>query len=82
MSQQENAKEAVPLDHLTVSNCYEIAALVEVLVRKRVVTEAELLEAITRLKKKPTPAAQQAESSTSSPMPLQLGCRRRRRLRG
>ena len=56
-------------DHLTVSNCYEIAALVEVLVRKGLVTEAELLEEITRLKKKPTPAAQQAESSTSSPMP-------------
>ena len=72
MSQQENAKEVVPLDHLTVSNCYEIAALVEVLVRKGVVTEADLLEAITRLKRKPTPAAQQA-SSTSSPMPLQLG---------
>jgi hypothetical protein len=82
MSQQEKPKEAVPFDHLTVSNCYEIAALIEVLVRKGLVTETELLEEITRLKKKPTSTAQQAESSTSSPMPLQLGCRRRRRLGG
>ena len=40
------------LQELAISNAYEIAALVGVLERKGLVTQAEVLEEITRLKQK------------------------------
>ena len=52
MAQQGKSDELVTLQELAVSNAYEIAALVAVLERKGLVTQAEVLEEITQLKQK------------------------------
>ena len=50
MAQQGKPDELVTLQELTVSNVYEIAALVAVLERKGILTQQEVLDEITRLK--------------------------------
>ena len=50
MAEQANPNELVTLQELAVSNAYEIAALVAVLERKGILTQAEVLDEITRLK--------------------------------
>ena len=50
MAQQGKPDELVTLQELAVSNTYEIAALVAVLERKGLITQAEVLAEITRLK--------------------------------
>jgi mannitol/fructose-specific phosphotransferase system IIA component (Ntr-type) len=52
MAEVLDPKELVTLQELAVSNTYEIAALVAVLERKGLVTPAEVLEEIKRLKQK------------------------------
>jgi hypothetical protein len=52
VAQQGKPDELVTLQELAVSNGYEIAALVAVFERKGLVTQAEVLEEIKRLKQK------------------------------
>jgi hypothetical protein len=52
MAEVLDPKELVTLQELGVSNTYEIAALVAVLERKGLLTAAEVLEEIKRLKQK------------------------------
>ena len=52
MAEVLDPKELVTLQELAVSNTYEIAALVAVLERKGLLTAAEVLEEIKRLKQK------------------------------
>jgi hypothetical protein len=52
MAKPIDPKEVVTLQDLAVSNAYEIAALVAVLEGKGVLTQAEMLEEIKRLKAK------------------------------
>jgi hypothetical protein len=56
MAQHGKPDELVTLQELSVSNAYEIAALVAVLEHKGILTQQEVLDEITRLKAK-TPAA-------------------------
>jgi uncharacterized membrane protein YciS (DUF1049 family) len=56
VAQQGRPTELVTFQELAVSSAYEIAALVAVLERKGLVTQAEVLEEFTRLKAK-TPKA-------------------------
>lgn len=52
MAQQGDPKEIVTLQELALSSAYEIAALVGVLERKGILTQAEVLDEIARLKTK------------------------------
>jgi len=52
MAKPLDPKELITLQELAISNAYEIAALVAVLERKGLVTPAEVLEEIKRLKQK------------------------------
>ena len=52
MAQRGDSEGLVTLQELAVSNAYEIAALVAVLERKGLITQAEVLEEIERLKQK------------------------------
>lgn len=52
MAKPLDPKELVTIQELAVSNSYEIAALVAVLERKGLITQAEVLEEITRLRAK------------------------------
>lgn len=52
MAKPLDPKELVTLQELTVSNAYEIAALLGVLERKGILTQAEVLDEIARLKAK------------------------------
>lgn len=49
-AQQGRSSDLVTLLELTVSNAYEIAALVGVLERKGILTQSEVLDDINRLK--------------------------------
>ncbi len=51
MAEQGKSEELVTLHELVVSNAYEIAALVAVLERKGVLTQAEVLDEIARQQK-------------------------------
>ena len=51
MAEQAQPKQMVSLEELAVSNAFEIAALIAVLERKKVLTHAEVLEEIARQKK-------------------------------
>ena len=52
MAQEGKPDELVTLQELSVSNAYEIAALVAVLEHKGILTQQEVLDEITRLKAK------------------------------
>jgi hypothetical protein len=52
VAQQGDPKEIVSLQELALSSAYEIAALVAVLERKGILTQAEVLDEIARLKAK------------------------------
>lgn len=47
-----NPREIVTLEELAISNSFEIAALIEVLEEKGLLTKAEVLEMVKRLKTK------------------------------
>ncbi len=51
MAAQGKFDDLVTLQELTVSNAYEIAALIAILVRKGILTHAEVLDEIARQKK-------------------------------
>ncbi len=51
MAEQGKTKELVTFQELSVSNAYEIAALVAVLERKGVLTHAEVLDEIAKQRK-------------------------------
>jgi hypothetical protein len=51
VAEQGKLDELVTLHELAVSNAYEIAALVAVLERKGILTQAEVLDEIARQKK-------------------------------
>ena len=51
-TQQTKADESNTLQDLTVSNAYEIAALVAVLERKGILKQQEVLDEIVRMKEK------------------------------
>lgn len=52
MAQQGEPDDFITLQELAVSNAYKITALVAVLERKGLITQAEVLEEITRLRAK------------------------------
>ena len=52
MAEQGKPDDLITLQELAVSNSYEIAALVALLERKGLITQAEILDEITRLKAK------------------------------
>ena len=51
MAERGKSDDLITLQELAVSNTYEIAALMAVLERKGILTEAEVLEEIARQKK-------------------------------
>ena len=51
MSKPLKPEEIVSIEELTISNMYEIEALIEVLVRKGIIAKEEILQEITRMKK-------------------------------
>ena len=55
MAERGKSSDLVTLQELAVSNTCEIAALMAVLERKGILTEAEVLEEIARQKKKGRP---------------------------
>ena len=52
MAQQGKPDDLITFQELAVSNAYEIAALVALLERKGLITQAEVLDEITRLRAK------------------------------
>ncbi len=48
MAEQGKPNDLVTLQELAVSNAYEISALIAILVRKGLLTHAEVLDEITR----------------------------------
>ncbi len=48
MAEQGNPSELLTLQGLTVSNAYEISALIAISTRKRILTHVEVLDEITR----------------------------------
>ena len=52
MAKPLDRKEVVSIEELVISNMYEIEALIEVLVRKGIVSKEELLEEINKMKAK------------------------------
>jgi len=52
VAQQGKPDDFITLQELAVSNSYEIAALVALLERKGLITQAEVLDEITRLRAK------------------------------
>ena len=52
MAQQGKPDDLITFQELAVSNSYEIAALVALLEPKRLITQAEVLDEITRLRAK------------------------------
>ncbi len=48
MTEQGKPNDLVTLQELTVSNAYEISAVVAILVRKGILTHAEVLDEIAR----------------------------------
>jgi hypothetical protein len=51
MAEQLDKKETVTVEELVVSQSYEIAAIVSLLEKKRLLTKEEIIEEIRRLKK-------------------------------
>ena len=51
MAEKLPEKEIVTLEELYISNSYEITAMFNILERKGLITKAEILEEIRRLKK-------------------------------
>jgi hypothetical protein len=52
MAEPLDPKEIVSMEELTISNMYEIEALIEVLVNKGIVSKEEILEEIKKMKGK------------------------------
>ena len=52
MAEKVDRKELVPIEEMAVRNMWEIAALVEVLERKRVLTRQEIYDAIEELRQR------------------------------
>ncbi len=52
MAQPLNPKELVTLEELTISNMWEVAALIEVLEKKGVMKKQDILHAIRELRQK------------------------------
>jgi hypothetical protein len=50
MAEPLDPKEIVSIEELTISNMYEIEALIEVLVRKGMVSKEEVLEEIKKMR--------------------------------
>ena len=64
MAEKLDNKELVTMDELTLSNAWELEALVDVLVAKGVITKQEVLAALTELRRRnPRAAAPQNELS-------------------
>lgn len=51
MADKLDPKETVTIEELTISNSYEIAALVSVLERKGLLTREEVIEEIKQMRK-------------------------------
>jgi len=51
MADKLDPKETVTIEELTISNSYEIAALVSVLERKGLLTRGEVIEEIIQMRK-------------------------------
>ena len=51
MSKPLKSEEIVSIEELTISNMYEIEALIEVLVRKGLIAKEEILQEIKRMKR-------------------------------
>lgn len=69
MSEQRPKREAMPLEEATVSNMWEIAAIVEVLERKGLCTKQDLYDVITEFRKK-NPRARIPETAFPEPYVL------------
>lgn len=69
MSEQRPKREAMSLEEATVSNMWEIAAIVEVLERKGLCTKQDLYDIITEFRKK-NPRARIPETAFPEPYVL------------
>lgn len=66
MAEKLDPKELVPIEEVVISHMFEIAALVEVLERKGVLTRQEVLETIERLRRE-TPKAEPVPQAFPEP---------------
>ena len=66
MSSDRPKRQSMSIEEATISNMWEIAALVEVLERKGLCTKRDLLEIITELRKK-SPRARIPETAFPEP---------------
>ena len=69
MSSDRPKRESMSIDEATISNMWEIAALVDLLERKGLCTKQDLLEIVTELRKK-NPRAKIPETVFPSPYVL------------
>jgi hypothetical protein len=67
MAERLDGKELVTFDELTLSNAWELEALVEVLVAKGVMTKREVLDMLTELRRRNPRAAAPQNSLTVDP---------------
>ncbi len=74
MAEHLDSKDIVTLEELALSSMWEMAALVEVLEKKGVLTKQDILDAIRELRKK-NPQAEPRESSMPTQTPLSLKVR-------
>ncbi len=66
MAKQLDPKELVTFNELLISNMFEIGALIEILDRKGIITEQEILDEIKELRRK-TPKAQATQEAFPEP---------------
>lgn len=66
MSEQRPKRESISLEEATISNMWEIAALVEILERKGLCTKQDLFDIITELRKR-NPRAKIPETAFPEP---------------
>jgi hypothetical protein len=67
MANRLDQKEVVTSDELTLSNAWELEALVEVLTAKGIITKTELLDMLTELRRRNPKAAAPANALSSDP---------------
>ncbi len=81
MAEQLDPKEIVTLEELAISSMWEMAALVEVLEKKGLLTKQDILDAIQELRRKNPQARTPVEFDDHPPPPsLNPTCSRKRRM--
>jgi hypothetical protein len=67
MAEKRGGKELVTFEELTLSNAWQLEALVEVLVAKRVMTKREVLDMLAQLRRSNPRAAAPQDTLTIDP---------------